>query len=154
MIKIYARAIVPTNDGYVLMGEPDKDGEVMWDLPGGQLEAGKDVKQLLKKHVLQNTGYTINDLKFFEIVCKVQPKTREQLPATIIDFIFTSTVDTTESLKEAEKETELLTFDKFAWLDSGHRFNLNKTMNLLSRYHEKNLKAHDAQLKTDTEPAA
>jgi ADP-ribose pyrophosphatase YjhB (NUDIX family) len=154
VIKIYVRAIVPTENTYVLMGEPDKTGDVAWDLPGGQLEAGIDVKKLLKKLVLKNTGYTITDLKFFEIACKVQPKTRAQDAITILDFIFTSVVDTSVAPQEAQKEVELLSYEQFEWLDSGKRFNLNKVMNLLSRYHSKAASTHDKRLQVDVEPTA
>lgn len=152
VIKIYVRAIVPTVNAYVLMGEPDKSGEIMWDLPGGALEAGQDVKQLLQKLVLKNTGYTITDLKFFEIACKVQPRTRAQDPVTTLDFIFTSTIDSAVTQQEPAKDIELLPFDHFEWLDSGKRFNLNKVMNLLSRYHSKTAATHDKRLNVDVEP--
>ena len=152
MIKIYVRAIVPTVNAYVLMGEPDKSGEIMWDLPGGALEAGQDVKQLLQKLVLKNTGYAITDLKFFEIVCKVQPRTRAQDPVTTLDFIFTSTIDSAAAQQQPTKDIELLPFDHFEWLDSGKRFKLNKVMNLLSRYHSKTAATHDKRLNVDVEP--
>lgn len=154
VIKIYVRAIVPTENTYVLMGEPDKSGEIMWDLPGGALEAGQDVKQLLQKLVLKNTGYTITDLKFFEIACKVKPRARGQDPVTILDFIFISSVDTTVTPQEPAKEVELLPYAQFEWLDSGKRFNLNKVMNLLSRYHSKTAATHDKRLSVDIEPNA
>lgn len=152
MIKIYVRAIVPTENAYVLMGEPDKSGELMWDLPGGLLEAGKDVREHLKKLVLENTGYTVADSKFFEIACKVQPKTRAQNAVTRLDFIFICTIDTAAALQPAAQEIELLPFEQFEWLDSGKRFNLNKVMNLLSRYHSKNAHTHDSRLQMDIEP--
>jgi ADP-ribose pyrophosphatase YjhB (NUDIX family) len=152
VIKIYVRAIVPTINAYVLMGEPDKSGEVMWDLPGGALEAGKDIRQLLQKLVLQNTGYTISDLKFFEIACRVQPKSRTHDPLTIVDFIFIGTVDAQIPPQEAQKQVELLPYEKFEWLDSAKHYNMNKVMNVLSRYHGKTAATHDNRLNVDVEP--
>ena len=134
MIKIHVRAIVPTENAYVLMGDRDKNDQETWDLPGGELKAGIDVKEHLRQLVLENTGYSIVNLNFFEVTCKIKPRTRGQDPVTIIDFIFSSKPEATE-LKPAAKETQLLPFAKFEWLESAGRFQQNKVMNLLTRYH-------------------
>ena len=152
MITIYVRAIVPSDGHYVLMGDKDKEGKQIWDLPGGELVAGVDVKHLLRKLVLQNTGYSIVNLKFFEVTCKVKPRGRGQEPVTIIDFIFTSSVEANE-LQPAAKELDMLRFEEFEWLKSGGRFRENKVMALLSRYHRKHLKDEEARLQIETETA-
>ena len=135
MIKIYVRAIVPTENAYILMGEHDKSDREIWDLPGGELKAGVDVKEHLRKLVLENTGYSIVNLNFFEVTCKIKPRSRGQDPTTIIDFVFSSKLEAAE-IKPAAKETEQLRFEKFEWLESAGRFQQNKVMSLLTRYHQ------------------
>lgn len=151
MIKFYVRAIAATETSYILMGGKDKEGKPTWDLPGGELQAGVDIKQLVQKLVLQNTGYHIVNLKFFEVACKVKPRARGQDPVTIIDFIFTSELDG-RTAELAQKEVDLLRFEQFEWLDSGGKFHLNKVMSLLSRYHSKRAATHDKRLSVDVEP--
>jgi hypothetical protein len=153
VIKVFVRAIVPTEDSYLLMNEPDKDGKAYWDLPGGELKPGVDVRKYLCQVMLDNTGYTIDDLRFFEIVCRVTPRTRGGgLPATTIDFIFAATPKG-EPSKLAVMETELLRFEKFEWLDSDGRFRGNKVMALLGRYHRNNVRSSDeARLDIHVEP--
>lgn len=146
MIKIYVRAIVPTENAYILMGDHDKGDREIWDLPGGELKAGVDVKEHLRKLVLENTGYSIVNLIFFEVTCKIKPRARGQDPVTIIDFIFSSKLEATE-LQPAAKETELLHFEKFEWLESAGRFRQNKVMSLLTRYHEHYLAANEPILR-------
>ena len=153
MIKIYVRAITATKSEYILMGDKDKEGKQSWDLPGGELQAGVDVKKLLQKHVLQNTGYHITNLKFFEIVCKVKPRARGQDPVTIVDFIFTSELED-KPVEPAQKEVDLFRFEQFEWLESGGKFHMNKVMSLLSRYHGKQAITHDNRLSVDVEPSA
>ena len=151
MIKVYVRAIVPTENSYILMGDHDKEGKEIWDLPGGELQAGADVKQLLRKLVLHNTGYSIGNVRFFEITCKVKPRARGQDPVTILDFIFTSELE--DSIRQpAAKEIDLLRFEKFEWLESGGRFRENKVMGLLGRYHRKHLADEEARMQVDMEP--
>lgn len=139
VIKIYVRAIVPTGDSYVLMGDTDKDGGETWDLPGGELKAGVDVKDLLRQLVLENTGYSIVNMHFFEITCRVKPKKRGSDPMTVIDFVFTSKLEAAELLPAA-KPIELLRYESFEWLESGGRFRENKVMALLAKYHQSALR--------------
>lgn len=149
MIKVYVRAIVPTENSYVLMSDQDRDGKEMWDLPGGELEPGVDVKQLLRRLVLERTGYRIGDVRFFEITCKVRPRGRGQNPATILDFIFTSQLE--DALRQpAEKQTDHLRFEKFEWLESEGRFRENKVMALLGRYHRHAQRGEESRLQVDT----
>ncbi len=142
MIKIYVRAIVPTDDAYILMGDRDKNDQETWDLPGGELKAGIDVKEHLRQLVLENTGYSIVNLSFFEVTCKIKPRARGQDPTTIIDFIFSSKLEATEP-QLAAKETEQLRFEKFEWLESAGRFQQNKVMGLLTRYHQLHVAVQD-----------
>lgn|GEM_PF-4321613 len=151
MIKIYVRAIAATKKEYILMGDKDKEGKQTWDLPGGELQAGVDIKQLLQKLVLQNTGYSITNLKFFELACKIKPRARGQDPLTIIDFIFTSDLEDVP-VEPAQKEVDLFRFEQFEWLESGGRYRMNKVMSLLSRYHGKRATTHDRRLNVDVEP--
>lgn len=151
MIKINLRAIVATKTDYVLMGEPNKEGKTSWDLPGGELQAGKDFRQLLQKLVLQNTGYRIKNLSFFEIVCNIVPRGRGQDPITVLDFIFTSELDG-KTDETPQKEVDLFRFDQFEWLESEGRYRLNKVMSLLSRYHGKIPATHNRRLHTEIEP--
>jgi len=134
MIKVCVRAIVPKDGHYVLMGETDRNGEETWDLPGGELRPGVDVKDFLRQLVLENTGYSIHHLQFFEIICRVRPRARGIDPATVIDFVFTSRVEPAEH-KEGTKLVELLPYEKFEWLDSGGHFRENKVMSLLNKFH-------------------
>lgn len=134
MIKVFLRAIIPKDGHYVLMGETDKSGEEVWDLPGGELKAGVDVKEYLRQIVLENTGYTIHHLHFFEITCRVRPRRRGVDAATVLDFIFTSRVEP-EPIQEGTKLIELLPYEKFEWLDSGGHFRENKVMAILNKYH-------------------
>ena len=153
MIKVYVRAIVATKTSFVLLGEQDKTGKQTWDLPGGELQAGQDMRELLTKLVLQNTGYAITNLKFFEIVCRLKPRTRSEQPVTVIDFIFTSEV-TSEPPEPASEDIDLLDFEKFEWLASGGQFHLNKVMSLLTKYHKKHINTHDSRLRVIEEPDA
>lgn len=153
MIKVYVRAVVPTADSYLLMGDHDKNGEETWDLPGGELKAGVDVKQHLRKIVLESTGYAITDLRFFEVACKVIPRGRGTDPLTTLDFIFTSKVEL-PAVSEPAKTTELLRFEKFEWFESGGQYRSNKVISLLSRFHHNQIRKNDeSRLKVDLQAA-
>jgi hypothetical protein len=153
MIKVFVRAVVPTTDSYLLMGGYDKNGEETWDLPGGELKAGVDVKQHLRKIVLENTGYAITDLNFFEVTCKVVPRGRGIDPLTTLDFIFSSKIEAPE-VSEPTMNTELLRFEKFEWFESSGQYRENKVIALLTRYHHNQIrKGDEARLKIDLQPA-
>ncbi|HVI69083.1 MAG TPA: NUDIX hydrolase [Magnetospirillaceae bacterium] len=154
MIKVFVRAIVATGDSYLLMNDPDKNGKDFWDLPGGELKPGVDVRDHLRKMVLENTGYTVSILHFFEITCKVKPRTRGvDDSATTIDFVFAGKLEDTP-LQPAAKETELLRYEKFEWLDSEGKYRANKVMALLGRYHRHSVRlADDAKLVMQTDTA-
>lgn len=152
MIKVFVRAIVPTGNSYLLMGDRDKSGEEIWDLPGGELKPGVDVKQHLRRVVLESTGYSIVDLRFFEICCRVKPRQRGQDPATTLDFIFTSKLEAAE-LQPAAKQTELLRYENFEWLKSDGRFRANKVMGLLTKFHRQHLRNEEARLRVEMESA-
>ena len=147
MIKVFVRAILATKDSYVLMADHDKDGKEFWDLPGGELRAGVDVREHLRNMVLTNTGYTVSILHFFEVTCKVKPRSRGvDNSATTIDFVFAGKLEDTPQ-QPALKPTELLRFEKFEWLDSDGKYRENKVMGLLGRYHKHNVRlADDAKL--------
>lgn len=150
MIKVFVRAIVPTQGNYLLMSEIDKEGKEIWDLPGGELKEGIDVKQYLKKLVLQTTGYTVRNLRFFEVVCRVKPRKQGALPATHIDFIFVSEVEDA-AIQEPNNPIELLPFERFEWLDSGGRFRENKVMALLGQYHKQEFIGGETRLNINTD---
>jgi ADP-ribose pyrophosphatase YjhB (NUDIX family) len=152
MIKVFIRAIVPKDGHYLLMGDRTKEGAETWDLPGGELRAGVDVKRYLRQLVLETTGYTINNLHFFEITCRVRPRGRSVEPATIIDFVFTSRVEAVE-LQEPTKDIELLPYERFEWLDSGGHFRENKVMGLLNKFHRKHLREEEEAQKLEEEAA-
>ena len=152
MIKVFVRAIVPTGKEYVLMGGKDEEGKVVWDLPGGELKPGVDVKELLRELVLENTGYSIVNMHFYEIVCRIKPKARGVDPETVLDFIFTGKLEPTE-LQPAAKEVELLAYERFEWLESGRQFKENKVMALLSKYHRKQIALAESQLNVETSAA-
>lgn len=152
MIKVFVRAIVPTDKEYLLMGDRDKSGEEVWDLPGGELKAGVDVKQHLRQLVLENTGYSIVNMQFYEIVCRVKPKSRTDDPETILDFIFTSKIELVE-LQPPAKDIELLRFERFEWLESEGKFRENKVMALLSKYHRKQMALAESHLNVELEAA-
>lgn len=152
MIKVFVRAIVATGKEYLLMGDRDKSGEEVWDLPGGELKAGLDVKQHLRDMVLQNTGYSIVNMQFYEIVCRVKPKSRTDDPETILDFIFTSKIEPVE-LQPAGKDIELLRYERFEWLESGGKFRENKVIALLSKYHRKQMSLAESQLNVELDAA-
>lgn len=151
MIKVFVRAIIATPDSYLLMADRDKNGKEIWDLPGGELKGGVDVRQHLRKVVLENTGYTISLLHFFEITCKVKPRTRGvDDSSTVIDFIFASKLEDLP-VQPAAKQTELIRFEKFEWLDSEGKYRSNKVMALLGRYHRHSVRlADDAKLVMDS----
>lgn len=148
MIKVFVRAIVPTGKEYVLMADKDESDKTAWDLPGGELKPGVDVKDHLREMVLQNTGYSIVNMNFYEIVCRIKPKTRTTSPETVLDFIFTSKLEPTE-VQKAAKETELLAYERFEWLESGRQFKENKVMALLSKYHRKQAALAESQLNVE-----
>jgi len=152
VIKVFVRAIVPTGKEYVLMGGKDEEDKVVWDLPGGELKPGVDVKELLRELVLENTGYSIVNMHFYEIVCRIKPKARGVDPETVLDFIFTSKLEPTE-LQPAAKEVELLAYERFEWLESGRQFKENKVMALLSKYHRKQIALAESQLNVETSAA-
>ncbi len=154
MIKVFVRAIIATGDSYLLMADRDKDGREFWDLPGGELKAGVDVRDHLRKVILENTGYTVSILHFFEITCKVKPRTRgADNSATTIDFVFAGRLEDAP-LQPAVKHTELLRYEKFEWLDSEGKYRNNKVMALLGRYHRHSVRlADDAKLVMQTEAA-
>ena len=148
MIKVFVRAIVPTGKEYVLMGDKDSANKTIWDLPGGELKPGVDVKEHLRALVLLNTGYSIVNMHFYEIVCRIKPKTRGADPETVLDFIFTSKLEPAE-VQAAAKETELLAYERFEWLESGRQFKENKVMALLSKYHRKQVALAESQLNVE-----
>lgn len=150
MIKVFVRAIVATKDSYLLMGDHDKEGKESWDLPGGELKSGVDIRQHLCKVVLENTGYTLGQLHFFEITCQIKPRGRGvDNSSTSIDFIFAAKLLDTPP-QTAAKETELLRFEKFEWLASEGKYRSNKVMALLGRYHRNSIRpADDAKLVVD-----
>lgn len=150
MTKVYVRAIVPTENSYLLMGDRDKNGEEIWDLPGGELKPGIDVKQCLRQLVLQNTGYAIKDIRFFEIACRIKPRKRGQDPATTLDFVFTSKVEAAD-LQTPLKQIELLRFEKFEWIKSGGVFRANKVMGLLAQFHGQQVRNEEARLQVEIE---
>jgi len=154
MIKVYVRAIIATQDSYLLMGDRDKNGKEFWDLPGGELKAGVDVRHHLRKMVLENTGYSVSLLHFFEITCRVKPRTRGvDDSSTVIDFIFAGRLEDIPP-QPAAKQTELIRFEKFEWLDSEGKYRSNKVMALLGRYHRHSVRlADDAKLVMQTEDA-
>lgn len=155
MIKVFVRAIIATKDSYVLMSDRDKDGAITWDLPGGELKGGVDVRDHLRKVILENTGYTVSILHFFEITCRIKRRSRGvDNSSTTIDFIFAAKLEDAPT-QPASKETELLRFEKFEWLDSEGKYRANKVMALLGRYHRHNVRlADDAKLVMQTEAAA
>jgi ADP-ribose pyrophosphatase YjhB (NUDIX family) len=148
VIKVYVRAIVPTGKEYLLMGDRDKSGEEVWDLPGGELVPGLDVKQHLRKLVLERTGYSIVNMQFYEIVCRIRPRSRGVDPETIVDFVFTSKIEPTE-LQSPSKAIELLPYERFEWLESGGQFRENKVIALLSKYHRKHAALTESHLRAE-----
>lgn len=153
MIKVYVRAIIPTGKEYLLMGDQDKDGKEVWDLPGGELKAGIDVKQHLRDVVRTFTGYSIVNMHFYEIVCRIKPKSRGEDPQTVLDFVFTSKIEPVD-LQEPTKPIELLRYERFEWLESEGKFQTNKTMALLSKFHRKHIALAESQLNVELEQAA
>lgn len=154
MIKVFVRAIVATEDSYLLMADRDKNGKEFWDLPGGELKGGVDVRHHLRKMILENTGYSVSLLHFFEITCKVKPRTRGvDDSSTTIDFIFAGKLENIP-VQQGAKPTELIRFEKFEWLDSEGKYRANKVMALLGRYHRHNVRmADDAKLVMQREDA-
>lgn len=152
MIKVFVRAIVPTGKEYLLMGDRDKEGKEVWDLPGGELKAGVDAKDYLRKMVCECTGYSVINLHFYEVVCRVRPRSRSIDPETVIDFIFTSKVEPADLLP-ASKQIELLPYERFEWLESGGQFRENKVIALLSKYHRRQMALAESQLKVELDAA-
>src|SRR5688572_8679939 len=146
MIKVHVRAIMAHKEHYILMGDVDKHGVEVWDLPGGELKPGINVKEWLQRMVLEYTGYEIGSLSFFEVLCRVQPRKRGQDPLTMIDFVFTCRVIDAHA-GEPTKQLELLPFARFEWLESDGRFRENNTMALLGRFHHRQQALHADQLK-------
>lgn len=153
MIKVYVRAIVPAEEHYLLMGEKDSEGKEVWDLPGGPLVAGVDVKQHLTQLVLQSTGYVITGLRFFEIVCRVRPRRRDSDAFTAIEFVFSSRVESAAT-QPPTVPIERLPYANFEWLASDGRFRQDKVMALIGKFHRSQMTLEDGHLEIETEAAS
>ena len=58
-----ARAVIQNSDGKVLLQERSDLG--LWGLPGGNAEPGEDLKTVVEREVLEETGLTIANAKPF-----------------------------------------------------------------------------------------
>src|SRR6056297_1466483 len=81
--------VVVLKDSSVLMirrGKPPKAGE--WSLPGGSQNVGETVRQTAAREVLEETGVTIGDPDFLEVIDAIIPdeEGRTRFHYTLIDF--------------------------------------------------------------------
>ncbi|HEV3245448.1 MAG TPA: NUDIX hydrolase [Candidatus Paceibacterota bacterium] len=67
------KAIVWNKDGKMLgmrRSETDPSRPLTWDLPGGELEEGEDVRESLRREVIEESGLTIDELNVVDVYGK------------------------------------------------------------------------------------
>jgi len=81
--------VVLKEDSVLLIrrGKPPREGE--WSLPGGSQHIGETVRETAAREVLEETGITIGEPRFLEVIDAIIPDTegRVRFHYTLIDFV-------------------------------------------------------------------
>ena len=59
MINIIASSCIVNNNKILMVQENKADIKGLWDLPGGKVKIGEDIKQAVVRETLEETGYNI-----------------------------------------------------------------------------------------------
>ena len=60
MINIIVSSCVIDNNKILMVQENKSDIQGLWDLPGGKVKIGEDIKQAAIREILEETGYNID----------------------------------------------------------------------------------------------
>ncbi len=81
---------VVVQDGKILLVQRGKEPRKgVWSIPGGLVELGEDVKDALRREVLEETGLRVEPVELFEIVDAIEndEKGRIRFHYVIVDFL-------------------------------------------------------------------
>ena len=126
-IKISQKAILFDNDGKILTirrTETAPTWSLHWDLPGGALDYGEDIKYGIAREIKEETGLDIQDLSVMDVISRLKDKEEESLTAIryLVTICYTARPITTKVvLSHEHNDFKWVTPDEFQQLKASPR---------------------------------
>lgn len=113
-IKISQKAILFDNGGKILTirrTETAPTWSLHWDLPGGALDYGEDIKDGITREIKEETGLNVQDLSVMDVISRLKDKEEELLTAIryLVTICYTARPKTTKVVLSHEH-------DDFMWV--------------------------------------
>ncbi|HEX8227285.1 MAG TPA: NUDIX domain-containing protein [Candidatus Saccharimonadales bacterium] len=118
LFHVGAKALITNDRGEVLVLKADpsrflrKTDEAHWDIPGGRVQQGGDIKQTLAREIAEETGVTdISDVTFLSaVVSNIEIPISDTQQVGLILMIYSVSIPAGSRIVLSEENTE------YAWV--------------------------------------